>query len=447
MTKNLKITLTLLFLLQVIVSANFELAHDEAYYWLYSKNLAWGYFDHPPFVGVVIRMFSYLGHSEWAVRIGFILMQFASLGMIFKMIPRERWMQAALLFFAFPLASMSGLFALPDMPLLFMTCAYCLGLKSFLEKPNPKNTLVMGLIIPILLYAKYHGILLVFFTILALPKLLLKKELYLIALLSILLLLPHGWWQYDHNFATLRYHFIERPSSEFSLKRIFEYLSLQIFLPGILLGPVVWWTCFKHKSLSAFERSMKFMAFGIVIFFLISTLSKKFEANWTIPVLVPLVYFASLSILLEKRLWKNVLYVCLALTLLARFVLVLPPNTLNIKRQAEFHGWRDWAIKVKDLCGEDSNIMANSYQIASKLSFYLNREVPALNYHSRKNQFDYWKFEDAFGSDEVCYITDKREFQGIMIETPEKKKLNIVTSFKTSELLKLKADHLSQTSR
>src|SRR5690606_31571787 len=118
MTKSLKLSLRALFLSQLLIAANFELAHDEAYYWLYSTNLAWRYFDHPPFVGWVIKAFSFLGHNELAVRIGFIILQFATV-LILIGLGCSPWI-ASLLYFSFPLASFTGLLALPDIPLLFM---------------------------------------------------------------------------------------------------------------------------------------------------------------------------------------------------------------------------------------------------------------------------------------------------------------------------------------
>src|SRR5690606_7826544 len=114
--------------------SGFELAHDEAYYWLFSQRLDWGYFDHPPMVAVIIRLFSFLPHSELTVRFGSVLLQFGTLFLIFKLLPEDRKKDATLLYFAFPLASFSGLLALPDMPLLFMTAVYCFLLKKYLEK-------------------------------------------------------------------------------------------------------------------------------------------------------------------------------------------------------------------------------------------------------------------------------------------------------------------------
>jgi 4-amino-4-deoxy-L-arabinose transferase-like glycosyltransferase len=435
MTRNLRISLFALFIFQLLISMTFELAHDEAYYWIYSRYLDWGYFDHPPFVGVVIRLFSFLPHSELAVRIGFIVLQFASF-LLLASLSSNVWI-AGLLFFSFPLASFTGLLALPDIPLLFMTACYCFQLKRYLEKDSISNSSLLGLIIALLFYAKYHGVLLVFFTILAVPKLLLRKSFYIVAVVSLLLFFPHMLWQYQHDFSTLRYHFLERPSSSFSLKRSLEFIGLQIGLAGVFAGPVVWWILIKRKSLSSFERALKFISIGTVLFFLFSSFSKRVEANWTIFLAIPMVALVSGSSLWNKKWAKGLLFTSFGIVILARVLFVVDPSKTGLKRLKEFHGWKQWASDVQYVCGQEA-IMANSYQIASKLSYYLKTDISALNYHSRKNQFDYWRFDKKIPTKEVCYVTDKIEFDGILINTPEGKTLRIVKNKSIDSLMQLK---------
>ena len=45
-----------LVLVRLIAAGFTPLAIDEAYYWLWSKNLAGGYYDHPPMIAVLIRL-------------------------------------------------------------------------------------------------------------------------------------------------------------------------------------------------------------------------------------------------------------------------------------------------------------------------------------------------------------------------------------------------------
>lgn len=435
MTKTLRVSLLAVFILQLLISFGFELAHDEAYYWIYSRNLDWGYFDHPPFVGMVIKLFSFLPHSEFAVRIGFIILQFVSLLLLLSITGSQ--LVSFLLFFSFPLASIAGLLALPDIPLLFMTACYCYLLKKYLEKDSLKTSLILGLTIALLFYAKYHGVLLIFFTIVAVPKLLLRKSFYLVAAVALICFFPHMWWQYKHDFSTLRYHFIERPSSSFSLKRSFEFIGLQVVLAGVFAGPVVWWIIAKFKSTTPFDRAMKLISIGTVFFFLFSSFSKKVEANWTIFLAIPMIYLVSSSVLWQKKWAHNLLYTSFALVIIARILFVLPADLIPIKRLKEFQGWKQWAQDIQYVCA-DEGILANSYQIAAKLSYYLNQEVGALNYHSRKNQFDYWRFDKNLPTKAVCYVTDKAEFGGILFKTPEGKSIRIVKNQSMETLLKLK---------
>lgn len=431
MTKNLRLSILVLFLFQVLISVSFELAHDEAYYWIYSKNLDWGYFDHPPFVGVVIKLFSFLSPTEFSVRIGFIVLQFLSLLILMGLTNYS--VNSFLLFFAFPLASFTGILALPDIPLLFMTACFCVQLKRYFEEDSATNALIMGFIIALGFYAKYHSVLLVLFTIVAVPALFKRKSFYLTALAALIAFVPHLLWQYQHDFSTLRYHFIERPSSHFSLPRTLEYLCLQIGLAGVFAGPLVWFVLIKKKPVNSFQRALKFISIGTVLFFLFSSFSKKVEANWTIFLAVPMIILTHHSELWSKKWAKGLLLSSFIMVIVARVLFVLPAELVPAKRMKEFKGWKDWSQDIRYVCG-DLPIIANSYQIASKLSFYLQEEISALNYHSRKNQFDFWRFDKKIPTNEVCYVTEKMTFEGLEFKTPEGKRIRIV---KNQSLIKL----------
>ncbi|MDO7619948.1 MAG: 4-amino-4-deoxy-L-arabinose transferase, partial [Flavobacteriaceae bacterium] len=46
-----------------------ELIYDEAYYWYFSKQLDWGYFDHPPMVAAMIALGQLFFKGTLGVRI------------------------------------------------------------------------------------------------------------------------------------------------------------------------------------------------------------------------------------------------------------------------------------------------------------------------------------------------------------------------------------------
>jgi 4-amino-4-deoxy-L-arabinose transferase-like glycosyltransferase len=434
MTKILKLSLLTVLIIHLWIASSFELSHDEAYYWLYSQRLDWGFFDHPPMVGLIINFFSFLPRSELSVRLGFIILQLSSCLLLIGLVPKSQRLLSLILFFAFPLASFAGLLALPDLPLLFMTTLYCFLLKRYLEKSDNCSIIGLGVVISLLLYSKYHGLLVIFFTLLALPRLFKQKSFYLVAAISAILFLPHIIWQYGHDFSTLRYHFLERPKSEFSFTRLLEYSATQIFLAGLFVGPLIWWTIIKNKAEDDFQRVLKFICFGTFIFFFISTFSKKFEANWTIFLTTPLIILGIQTSLWSRKWVKILLGISIIPVFLARFLLIFDQSEIQIKRLSEFHGWENWARAVEEKCPEP--ILANTYQIASKLAFYLNKPIHALNIGSRKNQFDYWQPDSLYySSNMVCYLTDKKQFEGESLVTPEGKKLKMVQSFIPSEMI------------
>jgi hypothetical protein len=435
MTKNLKLFLSFVFFLQIIIASGFELSHDEAYYWLFSKHLDWGYFDHPPFVAFMIKLFSFLPKSELTVRIGFIFAQLTSLLILLYLTSSN--LTCMLLFFSFPLASFSGLFALPDTPLLLTSALYIFQLKRYLENDSNKNSIILGIIISSLIYSKYHGIIMVFLTIVAVPKLFLRKSFYITAVFSVMFLLPHFWWQYLHGFPSIQYQLFERPSSDFSVLKSFKYILTEIFLAGFLVGPIVWFITLKFKPSSAFERSLKFISIGTIIFFLISSFSKKTEANWSVFLTVPLIFLVHSSNIWNQKFIKKLLWASSLTVIFSRILLILPPETFSIRRLNEFNGWRTFSIEVQKKCS-GLPILANSYQIASKLSYYLDLEIGALNYHSRRNQFDIWMFDLKLPNNNVCYITDKKGFVGETIYAPDGKTLQIVKNMSIEGLRELK---------
>ena len=57
------------FLINLLQAKFTNLHYDEAYYWLYSKVLSWGYFDHPPMIAVSSKIGDLLSHTTLGLRI------------------------------------------------------------------------------------------------------------------------------------------------------------------------------------------------------------------------------------------------------------------------------------------------------------------------------------------------------------------------------------------
>ena len=111
---------------------------DEAYYWLWSRNLAPGYFDHPPVVALLIRLggvlFLPLGleASGIAIRLGPILAgwiaSLATAGIANRLGGSAAAIRASIIMSVMPLAAAGLVLATPDAGVLAATAValYCL---------------------------------------------------------------------------------------------------------------------------------------------------------------------------------------------------------------------------------------------------------------------------------------------------------------------------------
>src|ERR1700739_3897281 len=75
-------------ILNAVQAYTLEIHADEAYYWLYSKFLDWGYFDHPPMVAIFIRIGDSIIHSEFGVRMMTVLSSTLSLYILWLIVKK-----------------------------------------------------------------------------------------------------------------------------------------------------------------------------------------------------------------------------------------------------------------------------------------------------------------------------------------------------------------------
>lgn len=135
------------FLVTLVQAAGTELFDDEAYYWVYSRFLDWGYFDHPPMIAVLIKLGTAILPGELGLRFFIVLMGTATIALIeYLTQPKD-----IKLFFAIVLnmavLQIGGIIAAPDIPLLFLLhCSSfvtnALMKRMILSVPSPLHLLL-----------------------------------------------------------------------------------------------------------------------------------------------------------------------------------------------------------------------------------------------------------------------------------------------------------------
>ena len=213
----LSIVIFIVFIINVIQGSFTELLPDEAYYWIYSRHIDWGFFDHPPLVALWIYISDFLFAGELGVRfvsaVSFSLLAYIVWITIDHPKKKEFLWLFLLLFFSTALLNVYGFITTPDTPLMLFCAIFLFAYKEYLAKKSTFSYLLLSFSIAAMLYSKYQGILIVIFVLLSNWKLIKDYKLWLVALGAFLLYIPHLHWQWMNDFPSFRYHLQERVSN------------------------------------------------------------------------------------------------------------------------------------------------------------------------------------------------------------------------------------------
>jgi hypothetical protein len=298
--------------------------------------------------------------------------------------------------------------------LLFFTALYFLVYRKLVEKPGMFTAVLFGLTIALLLYSKYHGVLLILFTLLSNIKLFTRIHIYVAGITALLLLAPHLYWQYAHGFPSVQFHLLERNAPEYKISYTLDYLVSQVLVAGPFAAVVLLWSAFKMRTSDAFGRALKFTLTGIYLFFLLMTFRVRVEANWTAPAFIPLVVLSH-QYMLDKfrmRRWMSRLAV---ITLMLMFwvrmytiVDLFPGMTLKVN---EYHNNSGWAAAIREKADGLPVFFTDSYQRPSKYWFYARTHSFSLNtVDYRRNNFNFWPLEDElFGKKAYAIYQGRKE--------------------------------------
>ncbi len=229
------------FLLRLVVVGVMPITAPEAYYWEWSRDLAWGYFDHPPMIAYVIRLFTLMGgDSVFFVRLGAVVLSLLTTVVIYRlakeMFGKATAFAACGLFQILPFFAAVSVLSIPDAPLAFFWILTVYFVHRATICGQKRFWYAAGLSLGLDLLSKYHAFLLlpcILVYLLGAPDLrrwLLRKEPYLALLIAFLVFLPNLYWNLDHRASTFRFLLVERHGAiAFSPKLIL------IFCGGFLL--------------------------------------------------------------------------------------------------------------------------------------------------------------------------------------------------------------------
>ena len=399
--------------LNILQASTLEMHADEAYYWIFARMMDWGFYYHPPMVAVFIRIGDTLMHNGLGTRLVTVLSSTLSIYIIWLMLKRyevsTKWF--IVLMSGVWVFQIYGFTATPDAPLLFFTVVFYYFYQQYIDNNSWKLALILGVVVACLMYSKYHGILLVSFTMLSNLKLLRRPSFYLIVLLALGLYVPHIIWQYHHNFPAINLGLFKRDDDGLHFNAGSDFLFGQLLLGGALTSWFLFYAAFTAKIKDAFMRGLLVNMACTFTFFLVSAFKATVQLHYALIGFVPLVMLALICIkqkginpawLYRLGIANIVLFVAFRLCVVAGF------SFLKGNEQLEaYFGHREWADAIHARIGDNYLIMKNEYQDPSRYSYYTN-SLKGFAYDSRyyrTTQFDMWPFEEQFQHKRVYYLT------------------------------------------
>ncbi|HCE57875.1 MAG TPA: hypothetical protein DER09_08660 [Prolixibacteraceae bacterium] len=420
-------------LINVLQAVFTNLHADEAYYWMYSLNPDWGFFDHPPMTALLVFLGDSLMHNEFGVRLLVLVLSTVTMAMIMNELNEQKdLLFLAVFILSFPLVHthIAGFLAIPDSPLVFFTLLFYLLYKRFVEKPTLQLSVLMAFVAAAMIYSKYHAFLALGFVVLSNLKLLKNKYFWLTIGITLILLLPHVLWQVANEYPSLKYHLYSR-SKPIRFWTVHNNLTSQLLVAGPITGLIVFYSLFKYRTNGdLFRRMMIFSILGFYIFFFIMSFKNRIEAHYT-TVITPLLMFATYPFIAStpnlKKWFKRIAIPVVVLLLAVRFYLAVDfiPNVGQIK--ISFYNHPEWTSEVKQLAAGKPVGSFNNFDIPGTYQFYTGDPAVHLAMPGyRFCQYDMWDEEKAVEGDSVFVIIPDRMDNSNLVQLSNGKKYKLL---------------------
>lgn len=451
-------------LLLLFFAAKTPLAFDEAYYWQWSRHLAWGYYDHPPMIAFLIAAGTrLLGDNELGVRLVPLLLALAIPWMM-QSLARRYWRSVdagawtLLAAVSIPLLAVGMTVATPDTPLVFFWASALLLVLRALERDRVSDWILVGIAVGLGLLCKYPMLLFypaILAALLSLPRgrrVLLSPRPYGAALVSVVVAGPMLLWQFQHIEGGLLFQlrhglggmaggapqapgvvgFANFVAGQLGMMTpvlfAFCVLALRRAVPQLAKGHLSLSGPIGRSSggpLSSVEM-LPFLIFPTLLpFFVFAAASflAKSQPNWMAPAYVTAITLLggelALQVASPDRRWARwVVWAGIGLagsiSLYVHIEAVTPLVAYRSGVLTQTWGHRqlaDWVQRLENRHAESARplrILASDYKLASILAFYLPDRPETCSPFEKGSGSAYYAWQQpSVGTEEAIYVTDR----------------------------------------
>ena len=411
---------------------------DEAYYWLWSKNRALSYFDHPPLAAwLQAFLFSFSDNKYFGIRalpvisLGFVL----TIIIVWQRIMSKRLnfgvcLKSVVLFLAFPIYAIFFSISFPDHLLISLLFASSFFLFLYFETNSKLSHRIYywylaTLFFSLALLTKYNAVLLGMGVLAYISYY--KKQIegpsYVHIFISIIMIaliqMPVLLWNISNDFASFSFHMVERLDRGKNFLAIFY--NIVGFISGVIIAfsPIFIFNLKNNYSSEDYSENRKsFIKMGkfIIVWSVIFCVFLSFFTNvlyyWLTPVTVLLVPF--LVHILRFKIWHylHIIYGIVISLILVINISIYPISAFigNVDREtAILFGWEkivEVISKEKKLRGI-KKVVFSDYRVGSLYIFHSNDFNADVIMEQRRTQFDFWREEENSFGKSTLIIADK----------------------------------------
>jgi hypothetical protein len=404
-TGNLTISRRIFFLTVAITTSIklwiayfFPMTGDEAFFYVWSTDLRWGYYDHPPMIGWWLWALSHFGNSPLVLRsLSILLTTVISLGVVLlarDLLPKDKeacgWLAGAV-YLSLPV-SWFAVFVTTDTPLiLFMGLAIFFYVRAT-RSHSGTGIFLAGCFLGLAFLSKYFAVLLGFaFGI----HLLFQRRPFFHLVLLLAGILPFASVNIAYNlhncWNNIMFNLVNRhEDAQLGWTNLLTYLGMMIYLitPWVLLA------LFKSSRLWIQHKALVYSLCIPLSLFLLISLEKTVGLHWVLgflPITFVLLALCAKELLIRRFLWFNLIF---SIPHLILFGLLMHADvsiwpTKHFQEDVLFH--RKMPVILKTLTQdmqENAVLTSVAYSPAALMTFHYGKIVPVFGpgkYHARND--------------------------------------------------------------
>ena len=396
----LSFLLLVLIKILAIFTTSFNLFGDEAQYWLWSKDLDFGYYSKPPFLSWFIFLYTSLfGDSFISLKLIPSFVYFLVACALYSLsknigLKKEGALSCAIIFLFIPAVSFSSFILSTDIFLLLFWVLSLNELMKIKKAPNISRFVLLGIILGLAFLSKYAAI---YFFICLLIYIFIDQDFrltiyknyigFLIFILCFMVtIIPNILWNFNNEWVTVQ-HTSDNANFQ-NLKPDFFRGIFFLITQILMIGPFLFFGNITNYRLIRSNQNNKFLlTFSLPIFFIVfvEAVLVRAHANWAAPALISFFLFLFInirninSIFYKINVFFNFIFCLIFFTLIAlSYQLSLFDRISGLKKYAEDIYIEGKRAKISNYVVTDRLLFSSlSYELKDKNLTFLMPHVKA----------------------------------------------------------------------